>query len=226
MDFFPEYYVNKPVINKKYVTGVSGYKKYSFLTRSFNLKADIIVDSSGTSAVLRKKIPPSFKIKNNLRIQDFASAWQEAWTVGNKKKFRLKNGIKIKPGTTHTKIGTYQAYTSFYLRKDNTFTAIFGSSLSENNLAYFLCKKYINEIRGKSKKIYADGGVIPIRRNLDNLVGNGFLLLGDSACQVIPTMGSGIQSSLIAPSIAGNVIINALNEKNYSKDFLWKYNFK
>ncbi|MFC1504076.1 NAD(P)/FAD-dependent oxidoreductase, partial [Spirochaetota bacterium] len=226
VDFYPKHNVIAPVLDNDYLTGVTGYKKLAAIPIPFKVSGRIIIDCTGVKAVLRKKVPDSFNIKKDIQAQDYASAWQETWTVKDNEKFKLNEGIYAQPGTNYTKVGKYHAYTFLHLRKNNTINMVFGASIVKSDLAYFICKEYKNNLTSLNKCLHADGGIIPIRRSLDNFVGNGFLLLGDSACQLIPTIGSGIQPSLLAAQLASKTIIKALNNNNYSKESLWQYNFK
>jgi hypothetical protein len=73
------------------------------------------------------------------------------------------------------------------------------------------------------EKIFGDGGPIPIRRPLDTLAADGLVVLGDSACQVIPASGSGTASALIAADIASMVVGRALGEGRWDRTALWGY---
>lgn len=52
---------------------------------------------------------------------------------------------------------------------------------------------------------------------------NGLLIAGDAASQVKPTTGGGIVMGITAAKIAGEVAAEAIQTKNYSADFLSKY---
>jgi flavin-dependent dehydrogenase len=55
-------------------------------------------------------------------------------------------------------------------------------------------------------------------------VANGFMLVGDSACQVNPLHGGGIHSSMLAGDSAAGVAVKALEKEDYSYSSLWQYN--
>jgi flavin-dependent dehydrogenase len=71
-----------------------------------------------------------------------------------------------------------------------------------------------------------EGGAwyVPTRRPLDNMVGNGIMIIGDAACQVNPIHGGGIGPSMKGGTIAGKTIIEALEKDNVSREGLWAYN--
>ncbi|MFX1532696.1 MAG: NAD(P)/FAD-dependent oxidoreductase, partial [Promethearchaeota archaeon] len=61
-------------------------------------------------------------------------------------------------------------------------------------------------------------------RPLDNLVENGFMLVGDAGCQVRPSDGGGIGGSMWAGACASLSVEKALQAGDYSKLMLWSYN--
>jgi flavin-dependent dehydrogenase len=58
------------------------------------------------------------------------------------------------------------------------------------------------------------------------MAGNGFLCIGDAACQVIPTMGSGVATSMHAADVALQAMTEAFNRDDFSHSMLWMYNHK
>ncbi|MFX1309168.1 MAG: geranylgeranyl reductase family protein [Promethearchaeota archaeon] len=69
------------------------------------------------------------------------------------------------------------------------------------------------------------GGVVPIRRPLWSCADNGIMLVGDSACQVNPLHGGGIDPSMRAGYHAAKSAINAIESNDNSIDQLWEYNY-
>jgi flavin-dependent dehydrogenase len=65
---------------------------------------------------------------------------------------------------------------------------------------------------------------VPTRRPLDCMTGNGFVVVGDSACQVNPIHGGGIGPSMMGGSIAGETIVEAIEKDHVSREGLWRYN--
>jgi flavin-dependent dehydrogenase len=75
-----------------------------------------------------------------------------------------------------------------------------------------------------SRVIEGGAWCVPTRRPLDNMVGNGVIIVGDAACQVNPIHGGGIGPSMKGGTIAGKTIIDAIEKGNWSCDGLWAYN--
>jgi hypothetical protein len=67
---------------------------------------------------------------------------------------------------------------------------------------------------------------VPLRRPQDNLVWNGFLLIGDAGTQVKPTDGGGIGISINAAAMATKTVTNALENDDVSTAGLWDYSIE
>ncbi|UCE95611.1 MAG: NAD(P)/FAD-dependent oxidoreductase, partial [Candidatus Bathyarchaeota archaeon] len=65
---------------------------------------------------------------------------------------------------------------------------------------------------------------VPTRRPLDNMVGNGIIIVGDAACQVNPIHGGGMGPSMIGGTLAGETAAKAIEKDDVSREELWDYN--
>lgn len=65
---------------------------------------------------------------------------------------------------------------------------------------------------------------VPIRRQNDCLVANGYLIVGDAAWMPRPIDAGGIGPAIYASSIAGSVVSEALETGDVSERGLWKFN--
>lgn len=65
---------------------------------------------------------------------------------------------------------------------------------------------------------------VPIRRQNDCLVANGYLIVGDAAWMPRPIDAGGIGPAIYASCIAGSVITEALEAGDVSERGLWKFN--
>lgn len=213
------------LIEKNHVAGVKGERKSLMGWRTFSIRAKVTIDASGISAVLRRQTPVFFEIKHSLRQQDYALAWQEVREVDSENIERLEKSMNLLPGISYIKMGKYHGYEVFHLRKNNTVNLIFGTSYNGDKTgAKKACEKFVVENPFFGKRVYGGGQLIPIRRAIDSMVGDGFICIGDSACQGIPTMGSGVASSMQAANIAFLTITDAFNSENFSREKLWSYN--
>ncbi len=66
-------------------------------------------------------------------------------------------------------------------------------------------------------------GGVPVQGPLDTSVGDGVVLVGDSARHIDPLTGGGIYNAMYCGTIAGKVIKEALDCGNFSEEFLKTY---
>jgi flavin-dependent dehydrogenase len=210
------------------VTGVTGRRKGLFGRPKFSLNSKVAVCASGIDAVLRKRTPENFMIKHRLRMQDFAYAWMALHEMKDSHISRLQETLDIIPGMSYSRLGKFHGYQTMHLRKNSTICFIFSSAVTESkeHAAEILYRDFLEKNPVFGRFIYGGGRPIPIRRSIDTMAGNGFICIGDSACQVIPTMGSGVASSMHASDIAAHSIIDAFNNNDFSRKRLWSYNHK
>jgi digeranylgeranylglycerophospholipid reductase len=86
-------------------------------------------------------------------------------------------------------------------------------------------KRFINfDERFKEAKILlVNGGITPVSGMIDRLVGDGVMLVGDAAGQLIPMTGAGVHSGVMAGKIAGEVAASACKEDNITASRLGEY---
>ena len=65
---------------------------------------------------------------------------------------------------------------------------------------------------------------VSVRRQNDCLVGNGYMLVGDSAWMPKPLDAGGIGPAIIAATIAGKNAVESIQASDVSENGLWKYN--
>ena len=74
-----------------------------------------------------------------------------------------------------------------------------------------------------AEPIEVKGGLISVGAPIREFVKDNFMVIGTSAHQVDPVHGGGIGLAVEAGFIAGNVAVEAVEQKNFSKEFLAKY---
>lgn len=90
-------------------------------------------------------------------------------------------------------------------------------------------KRYLDEFvkthkdLSKGTPIAHIAGAVSVCAPIERTVGNGILLVGDAARQIDPMTGGGIVNSGIAGQVAGKVAGEAVKEKDFSAEFLSKY---
>jgi digeranylgeranylglycerophospholipid reductase len=85
------------------------------------------------------------------------------------------------------------------------------------------CKLFLDKHFPYASIISKTIGAVPADKTLNNIVSDGFMIVGDAAHQANPISGGGILSGMIAGKIAGEVAANAIKKKNVSKKMLLPY---
>ncbi len=101
-----------------------------------------------------------------------------------------------------------------------------GTGLTEKSAKWYL-DKFIEEhpeIFGQASIIEANGGAIPVGGFLENMVLDGFLVVGDAAHQVNPIHGGGMKEATMAGEMAARVIEKAIERNDLSAKALSEYN--
>jgi len=65
---------------------------------------------------------------------------------------------------------------------------------------------------------------VPVRRQNDCMVANGYMIVGDAAWMPRPIDAGGIGPAIYASTIAGKVVAESLESKDTSENGLWKFN--
>lgn len=229
--FMPKYRVKNINYNTSNDTleGVAGVYKTKQLFKKelelyFEFKADMIVDASGINGVIRKQLPASYMLRNKIAPEEFVFAWNEARKINKSQLNQIEDIFHLKPGMAYLALGRHRAYELMHVKKDNTVSLIFGSTQSKP--AAIIAKEFLEKYNFFGERIRGFGRQIPLRRALDTMVGDHFACIGDSACQVIPTMGSGVASAMYAADILSRAINKAFNRSDFSFQKLWSYNHR
>ncbi len=74
-----------------------------------------------------------------------------------------------------------------------------------------------------AKVLLVNGGITPVSGVVDKVVGDGVMLVGDAAGQLIPCTGAGVHAGVVAGRMAGEVAAHALEEGNVSASRLSEY---
>ncbi len=210
--------VSEPIIKDGYVVGVSA--KDLKTGGKIEFSAQIVVDASGHSAVLRKRLPPEFGIETEVKNEDVEVCYREIRevkeTITDPGFCRIYLDLKRVPG----------GYFWIFPKSSTTVNVGLGVAMTEG---FPNPKDLYNELilpmalfKG-SRALTGGGGLVPTRRPKSPMVGNGVIIIGDAACQVNPIHGGGIGSSMMGGVKAGEVIIKALEKGDVSRESLWPY---
>jgi digeranylgeranylglycerophospholipid reductase len=209
------------IIKKRYITGIVAKDLKS--GKNFEMSARVVVDASGYSAVLRKKLPPEIGIEREVKNEDVVVCYREIRRVreqiSDPSFCEIYLNLQRVPGgyywifpkrSTKVNVGLGVAMNKGFPNPKNLFHDI------------ILSMPFFKD----SRALTGGGGHVPTRRPLSSMVGNGVLIVGDAACQVNPIHGGGIGSSMMGGAKAGEVINEALDREDVSREGMWSYTGK
>ena len=210
--------VTEPLIKNGYVIGVQ--TKDPNTGKTSELTAKVVVDASGHSAVLRKKLPLEFGIENNVADEDVEVCYREIREI--KEPIDEPEFCKI-----YLDMERFPGGYCWIFPKSSTIVNVgLGVAMKKGfPNPKDLYNEYVLSLplfKG-SRALTGGGGLVPTRRPISPMVGNGIIIIGDAACQVNPIHGGGIGSSMMGGIKAAEVIIEALKKGEVSREALWPY---
>ncbi len=219
--FLDSTFVVDPIMKKQYVTGIAAKDLKS--GKNFEILVRVVVDASGYSAVLRKRLPPEIGIEREVKNEDVEICYREIREVKEQISdptfCEIYLNLQRVPGgyywifpksSTKVNVGLGVAMTKGFPNPKKLFHDV------------ILSMPFFKD----SRVLTGGGGHVPTRRPLSSMVGNGLLIVGDAACQVNPIHGGGIGSSMMGGTKAGEVISEALERGDTSREAMWSYNGK
>jgi geranylgeranyl reductase family protein len=222
-ELYDEAMAKEPIITDDYVTGI----KYRGKDRNIHeMFGKVVIDASGIIGVLRTKLNPEKTFMDlELAAKDVCNCYREIHDVEaeieSPEFIRLIFDQDLCPG----------GYLWEFPRGPHSMNAGLGIMRNYSHEYSLNPHKQFDLYKERSKDLYSNskllhGGAwrVPLRRPQDNLVWNGFMLIGDSGTQVKPTDGGGIGISVNAAAMASKVIVSALEKDDVSMTGLWRYN--
>ena len=210
--------VIEPLIKDGYVVGV--LTKNLKTGKNIELFSKVVVDASGHSAVIRKKLPSTFGIEAQVMDEDVEICYREIreinQPVSDPEFCKIYLDLEKVPGgyywifpknPTIINVGLGVAMTKGFPNPKDLFNKLI--------LKMPLFKD--------SRRISGGGGLVPTRRPISPMVGNGIIIIGDAACQVNPIHGGGIGSSMMGGVKAAQITIKAIEKVDVSKEEFWPY---
>jgi geranylgeranyl reductase family protein len=213
--------IQSPITKDETVQGVKAKKMDTSETVEF--RSAITIDASGHYAVLRKSLPfaEKYGIETEVDPEDIEICYREIRILKDEldppDRCRINLEQQMSPG----------GYIWFFPESGRQVNVGLGVQMIQGhpNPKTLLSENVLSQKMFKdSKLVTGGGGVVPTRKQLWSCVANGFMLVGDSACQVNPLHGGGIHSSMLAGDSAAGVAVKALEKEDYSYSSLWQYN--
>jgi geranylgeranyl reductase family protein len=188
------------------------------------VKSRIVIDATGATGMLRMQLPESSPVERHIASEDRMVAWRDIYETPDFD-FETPDILEIFWNQEETLGG----YTWVFPQGKNRVNVGNGvmtieSHRNPKDIQYDFVKKTWIDTWGEIKVLDSSGGVAPIRRPIDTMVDDNFMLVGDAACQVNPIHGGGIGSSLLGGAHAGIIASEALEKNDTSIEALWDYN--
>ncbi|MFX1255824.1 MAG: geranylgeranyl reductase family protein [Promethearchaeota archaeon] len=188
-------------------------------------RAKLVIDASGSSAVLRRKLPPELAgfIEPTIRKEDNHFAYREIRNI--KQPLEEPEYVKI---YFEQKIAP-KGYVWIFPRGESAYKSV-NAGLGGWTSGHFNFKTqfrhYIqNHPLFKNSEIIDQGsGYVPRRRPMDSLVTNGLVLIGDAGCQVNPLSAGGIDAGLVGGPMITKTFEKAGEKGDFTAQSLWPYN--
>lgn len=210
--------VTEPVLENGKITGV--------VANGEEIRAKIVMDASGYDAVIRSKLPAGSPLPSKADDMIDLTAWRGQLHIEEDGK-DVPGILGIPADTTVSRagwLGGYSVFSVCWHSNEKVLDMLIGfNSAKSNQTAQQYAMKFLDEHNLKGKITYSGGGFIPVRRSLDILVDDNFLIAGDSACMLIPVHSSGVACSLIAGNIAARTIALCIKNNDTTKEALWNY---
>ena len=211
-----------PIIENGTVVGVTAKNMKTGAVSE--LRGKVTIDATGYFGMVRKQLPAELGIDRDIDNADVEACYREI--------------RQLKEETKDTR------FCEIYLNQQASpggYIWIFPKGNAKVNVGIGTCMRKTGYPNPKeqlyktafNKPMFAGSTIItggawfdPVRRPIDNMVGNGVMLTGDAASLVNPIHGGGIGPSMLSGFYAGQQIIQALGKGEPTKEALWGYNKK
>ena len=191
-----------------------------------DLKSRIVVDATGATGMLRRQLPESSPIERIVAKEDMMVAWRDIYETPEYN-FDTPDILEIYWNQEQTLGG----YIWVFPQGTNRVNVGLGlMTLPGHKTPREIYDNYVRTswdfMKTKLVPLDSGGGIAPVRRPIDTMVDDNFMLVGDAACQVNPVHGGGIGSSMLGGAHAGITASEALESNDTSIKSLWSYNPK
>ena len=188
------------------------------------IESKIVIDASGFYSIIRDNMKNEW-VEKDINPEDTILCYREI--------LKLKDDKVDSPDfiTIHlTQDLAPGGYIWYFPKGNNIINIGTGGPQSEDHKVGKIIKEryqknvYDRLVKGEVEVVSSGAGAVPVRRPLWSLVADGIMFVGDSACQVNPLHGGGIDASMRAGYIAAKVAKDAIQKGDVSLAGLWDYN--
>lgn len=169
----------------------------------FSIRARLIVDATGIRGAVRGRVPGLAGEWSDVDASERCAAAQFQHEVTDPERLRAvlaRHGARPGDGLGFAGIaGGYSTLTLFThkdLREVGVLTGSIPALGVPNGLELY--ERFIASVPWLGRALYGGAGAIPLRRPYTTLGAQGVALVGDAACQVYASHGSGVGMGLLA----------------------------
>lgn len=189
------------------------------VTEAGTLSADLVIDAAGAFSPVRRGLPESYGIEKEPKYGDLFYAWRAY--------FDRIPGVPVPDAPFEVYLyHEGERGLSWFCTNEESCDVLIGRTdpLTEEKVneqvALF---RESHPWLGETVLHGGQYGVIPVRRPLTLLVGDGYAAVGDSAFMTTPMNGMGIDLSLQAGRLLAETVIRKRDSAFTAAD-LWEYN--
>jgi len=205
--------------------GLDGVEVYGVAVRNLEtgeqeeIKADIVVESSGFQCTLRRSLPASTGLAANFKESDFALVHREV---------RIYDPDATDPLPDHYRYGFHTGYQWSHIHEAGRIDVGAGVRHDPANPdPRDIIEEFISRHPSiKDTRLRGGRSLCIVGRPLPNFVTSGFVVLGDAASTSVPTTGCGAGSAMLNGLWAAETIIEAAADGRSDIAKLWEFNRK
>ncbi len=229
--------VTGPIVEDGFIKGITGRDQDG---KNVEFRSKIVIDSLGVSTVLRRKLPENNFVDRMVDIDDIESTGRYIYNFELEKEdsnyydsryalIHLNN--ELAPGGYGWVFPKSNGKVNIGLGVQKKALDIRNKKMGRNDNLQTLIDNYVkwlpnfknlsvDETDNNGKGIWS----VPVRRQMESLVYNGYMGAGDSMTMPNPISAGGIGPALIAGVIAGRNAAQSISKGDVSISGLWKYN--
>jgi len=196
---------------------------------SAEISARLVIDASGHAAVLARQLPQECDMRFPDGIEHIVTAQNSLHDIDQVAARQAVAAGRHASDEIWNRLGNYGVYSTVFsylsLEQGIAYTLIgYKEAYARRNIPVSQAVESFQQEQGYyAQKRSGGAGLIRIRHSLDKPVADGFLAVGEAACQVVPMHASGVASSLYAGHLASEAAAAALHHGYPSVAALWPY---
>ncbi len=240
VDFDYEVNLTGLLYDDSQVVGVRGIDSKK---QPYKRTAKVVIDATGVTSMLRNQISNTTRMERKVDRQDVESTGRKIMYFeqgeADLSEFDPDYCIihldqDIAPGGYGWVFPKGKDKVNIGLGVEKTLLERRNARLGRKDNVSTLIEEYINRNRAiKRPRVSEDpedsnnavgNFQVSVRRQNDCMVAGGFILVGDSAWMPKPLDAGGIGPALVAGTIVGECVVEAIQENNVTESGLWRYN--